>query len=291
MNDWERLLAHEPEGCFVAEWNGTLAGTATTTSYGTELAWIGMVLVHPEFRRRGIGKALLERCLSYLRQRNVRCIKLDATPLGKPLYVQLGFEEEWSLNRWHANPFRAAGPSFAAESQMHPKSAEPTPQSHDSSNRNGDARAGKLRAPSTLRLWKDSDTAQINRLDRATFGVDREPMLNSLAAKSCNVLVNAGTTGEVRGYGMLREGAKAYYLGPIVAESPGVALELTNALLSQAPGPAIYWDIPDSNAAAIAIAKELGFAIQRPLLRMFLGQNDSPGNCRHYFGIADPAIG
>src|SRR5437870_2531869 len=46
-NDWRRLLTHEPRGCFIAEWDGSPAGTSTTTCYGTDLAWIGMVLVDP----------------------------------------------------------------------------------------------------------------------------------------------------------------------------------------------------------------------------------------------------
>src|SRR5215510_8173248 len=90
--DWERFLALEPNGCFLAEWNGAPAGTATTTVYGTELAWIGMVLVHPDYRRRGIGRALLEHCIEHLREREVRCIKLDATPAGKKVYDGLGFK-------------------------------------------------------------------------------------------------------------------------------------------------------------------------------------------------------
>ena len=44
MEDWERFLSAEPDGCFLAEWNGASAGTATTTVYERELAWIGMVL-------------------------------------------------------------------------------------------------------------------------------------------------------------------------------------------------------------------------------------------------------
>src|SRR6266581_1863470 len=61
IDDWQTFLVLSPEGCFVAEWNGSPAGTATTVCYGKELAWIGMLLVHPAFRRRGIGRALLAR--------------------------------------------------------------------------------------------------------------------------------------------------------------------------------------------------------------------------------------
>ena len=103
LNDWKRFLDLSPQGCFIAEWNGTCAGTATTLCYGGDLAWIGMVLVHPDFRGRGIGRALLNHCVAYLRGRGIRCIKLDATPQGKLLYDRLGFQEEWPLTRWE-NP-------------------------------------------------------------------------------------------------------------------------------------------------------------------------------------------
>jgi len=92
FDDWERFLALEPDGCFLAECNGAPAGTATTLVYGPDLAWIGMALVHPDYRRRGIGRALLERCLEHLRVREVRCVKLDATPLGKRPRLQRGMD-------------------------------------------------------------------------------------------------------------------------------------------------------------------------------------------------------
>ncbi|NOY01032.1 MAG: GNAT family N-acetyltransferase, partial [Verrucomicrobia bacterium] len=104
LTDWRRFISLQPNGCFIAEWNGEPAGTATTTCYGKDLAWIGMVLVHPDFRRRGLGKALLEHCITYLRDdQKIRCVKLDATPEGQPLYEKLGFNAEWSLKRWVGN--------------------------------------------------------------------------------------------------------------------------------------------------------------------------------------------
>jgi GNAT superfamily N-acetyltransferase len=98
-DDWRRLLALEPEGCFAACEGGRVVGTATTTTYGADLAWIGMVLVDPEFRRRGIATRLMQECLGYLRGR-VATVKLDATPAGQPVYEALGFVEEGRLERW-----------------------------------------------------------------------------------------------------------------------------------------------------------------------------------------------
>src|SRR5215467_8460332 len=72
--DWQTLLQHEPNGCFAAVLDDQLVGTTTTTSYGSELAWIGMVLVRPDQRRKGIATKLLETALDYLR---VSTVKLD----------------------------------------------------------------------------------------------------------------------------------------------------------------------------------------------------------------------
>jgi len=99
-DDIRRLVEYEPEGCFIAEMNGVPVGTVSTTSYGTKVAWIGMMLVLPEYRRRGIARKLIQTSIDYLQRRNVMCIKLDATPLGQPLYEQLGFHAEWDFQRW-----------------------------------------------------------------------------------------------------------------------------------------------------------------------------------------------
>ena len=98
--DIDRLLALEPEGCFAACIDGQVVGTTTTTTYGTELAWIGMVLVDPEYRRRGIATALMRTALNYLNRRKVRTVKLDATAAGQPIYKAFGFQPESLLERW-----------------------------------------------------------------------------------------------------------------------------------------------------------------------------------------------
>src|SRR5438094_512550 len=45
--DWRRLLDLEPDGCFVAELDGTPSATLATCIFGA-VAWIAMVLVQPQ---------------------------------------------------------------------------------------------------------------------------------------------------------------------------------------------------------------------------------------------------
>src|SRR6267154_1258626 len=98
--DWMRFLEGDVEGSFVVELDGVIRGTAATIVYGGRFAWVGMVLVDPEYRGRGIGTRLLERCIEHLDSLRVPCIKLDATPQGKPVYDKLGFAPEYELERW-----------------------------------------------------------------------------------------------------------------------------------------------------------------------------------------------
>jgi hypothetical protein len=62
-------------------------------------------------------------------------------------------------------------------------------------------------------------------------------------------------------------------------------------LAAQAPGQPIFWDILDDNVDAVQLAESLDFTPQRPLLRMFRGQNTCPGDPRRQFAIADPSTG
>lgn len=109
--DVARLLALQPDGCFAACVGDLVVGTTTTTAYGTDLAWVGMVLVDPDFRRRGIATVLLETALRHLDGRGVRTVKLDATPAGRLVYERLGFVAEHVFERWTGPAPAASAPA------------------------------------------------------------------------------------------------------------------------------------------------------------------------------------
>jgi GNAT superfamily N-acetyltransferase len=108
--DWRLFLHRNPSGNCVAVHDGKVVGTAATLDYGP-FAWISMVLVDPAVRGRGLGTALLEQTLEILR--DSACARLDATPLGEPVYRKLGFEDEYALERWErpAGPVNSATPA------------------------------------------------------------------------------------------------------------------------------------------------------------------------------------
>src|SRR5262249_1736529 len=98
--DWHRLGALEPEGCFGVEVDGGIVATTTVTCYGRSLAWIGMVVTRPDYRRMGFARRLMTHALDYCERRGIDWIKLDATDFGRPLYAALGFRDECILERW-----------------------------------------------------------------------------------------------------------------------------------------------------------------------------------------------
>lgn len=250
LTDWQRLLALEPDGCFLAEIDGHPVGTATTTVYGdADLAWIGMVLVEELSRRRGVGGSLLEHAIAYLRdEREVACIKLDATPAGQALYEKLGFVAEWGLRRWQATV---------------------------------PGRGSTAMVDDTEREF----SAETLEFDQRAFGADRSALLNALATDALSICRSGS------GYGILRAGSKASYLGPVLASSWAEARGLIESLLASAPAGGIFWDIPDHCEEAIQFAEESGFAEQRQLVRMALGGAKLNEDPQSVFAIAEPALG
>jgi GNAT superfamily N-acetyltransferase len=90
---------------------------------------------------------------------------------------------------------------------------------------------------------------------------------------------------EPGGYLLHRPGARAYYLGPCVADSPQTAERLLRRALSELAADHYFWDILPANAPAVALARQLNFAPLRKLTRMVLGPNPAQDETRIY-GIA-----
>jgi GNAT superfamily N-acetyltransferase len=71
--DWQLLVSLHEEGCLLVECDGKIVATTTLICYGDRLAWLGMVLTHTEYRRRGFARLLVEAALKIAEAQGSDC--------------------------------------------------------------------------------------------------------------------------------------------------------------------------------------------------------------------------
>lgn len=256
--EWRRFLENSPRGCFVMEHGGKLAGTATTICYENRFAWIGMVLVDPEYRKQGIGTALLKKAIEHLDGSHIATMKLDATPQGKPIYMKLGFVKEYEIERWIL--------------KRPPRVVSPLPQS-------------------TCSPLHDLQRKQIFSVDRELFGADRSVLLRALHEESPEFATAVWEGELLQGYAFGRRGLFADHLGPWMARDQAAAEKILGGFLGQSSRETIIVDCLKSNAVAAELLRGCGFAPSRPLTRMVRGTNLHPGKPDLFCAILGPEFG
>jgi len=92
-----------------------LVASAALLPYSADNAWISMVLVTENWRRRGIATRLVDACLAAAAKQGFTTW-LDATPAGATVYGPLGFEPTLQLRRLrldHAVSTKAEAPQLS----------------------------------------------------------------------------------------------------------------------------------------------------------------------------------
>lgn len=253
--DWELFLTMSPDGCRVAtDEAGVVIGSVATVRYGEALSWIAMVLVEPARRGERIGTRLLEEALRLLD--GVPTVRLDATPAGRHVYVPLGFEPEYGLQRLERLP--GAG---------------------------GSAELSPTATPGvTVRPMTEGDLVEILALDRTAFGADRGSLLRAFQAGAPDYAWVAGGDA-VEGFLLGRHGHAFDHLGPLVARDEQVARALVDRCLAAHTGRPFILDAPPHEAWTRWLASR-GFTVQRPFLRMYRGPRRHEERLDRIFAIA-----
>ena len=272
-DDWRMLLRLAPATAFAAvddereASDEPILGTAIGIDYGA-FAWIAMMLVDPAHRGRGIGRRLLEAAMDAVP--STLPIRLDATPLGRPLYQRYGFEDEATLTR----------------QVRHARLEPPAPSKAGGSSEPG--------APAVARPLTDADLAVVLEQDRETFGGTRSSVLEWAfrgAARYARVL---RSDDGVMQYCLGRPGRLFDQIGPVVANDDETAHALVRAALAEAGDAPVAVDAFDDRLAFADALRADRFVVERPLFRMCrpapsgLGDRPvAPGNARE-FAILGP---
>lgn len=250
--DW-RLMLGIGHGWGVMLPDGTLAASTLVLPYG-RFAWVSMVLVLPEHRRRGYATRLLHTALADLETRSLTPI-LDATPAGRTVYVQEGFRDTWGFRRFKLQRAR-------------------TPATR----------------PGGVRALREGDWPQLLALDTRAFGASRELLLRALAARLPQAALVCDGSAGLDGFLLGRDGREASQLGPLVARSAEAARTLLAAGLASVPAP-LYVDAMEREPGLGAWLESLGFEFQRPFTRMVRGAPAAPGEAGLVFCPAGPELG
>lgn len=244
-----KIVGHKAE-------TGEICSSAAIIPYDNDLASIGMVIVHPNYRGLGLGKETTKNCVNLVPDNTA--VMLIATPDGKPLYERLGFRVVSSVHKFTCKDLKQAEIITDME----------------------------LRAET----MNGHDIQDVVEIDRLAFGDSRERFLQARIKQSHLALVLKDSTGKIHGYGLSIQGPENLILGPIVApETKGAAI-LINELARNHHGK-LRIDVPDGKESFMTFLRELGFEKASNPPVMMKNADEMPLRNNHLFGIAAQIFG
>lgn len=234
LHDAECFYAADPTGFFVGELQGEPVASISVVKYGAGFAFLGLYIVRPEFRGRGLGWALWQQAMQSAAGRQVG---LDGVVEQQANYRKSGFELAWRNVRYEGRGV-----------------VRPADNPH-------------------LVPLADLPFERVHGYDQAFFPADRANFLRTWIAQEDALALGFLEYGQLRGYGVLRRCRAGWKIGPLFADQERIAEALFVALAGHAAGDeAVYLDIPESHAAALALVRRHGMRMVFETARMYTGQ-------------------
>ncbi|EPZ41025.1 GNAT family N-acetyltransferase [Alicyclobacillus acidoterrestris] len=235
---------------------GRLIASAGIYIYGTSLSSLGVVMVDRAFQRRGLGRRMVERCLTEVAKTDTP-VTLVATSEGFPLYASLGFQTVGQVYRYQKDSIHSDDtlPNHAGMSKM-----------------------------------TEADLAEVIRMDEVAFGAPRSALLHTLFSQMQEGYMVRDATGAVRGMAIAVCRGACLVIGPLVAHAETTAMALVQRIAASFDGP-VRLDVPSHQAAFVAQLASHGFRERMASPVMCLGRTNLPGQRDLLFAIADPAFG
>ncbi len=286
LADLEVAWSFDPQG-FIALRHAAegkaqeLVGGGAVLSYGGQCGFMGLFIMRADHRGQGLGRVLWHERLRRLQARLQpgAFIAMDGVLNMAPFYAAGGFVRHYEDLRFQglANPDALA------------------------------ASAGSDHLPLATVPLANVPFAEVDAYDREVFGRPRTGFLRRWLAvngghgvavlqaaatgmEGGEASAASGTRSRLRGYAFLRPCLNGYKFGPVFADDAATARALLRDLMARVPGQTVALDVPQPNAAALAIVRELGWANPFNCAKMFLGP-PPPDTTSRVFGVTSFEFG
>jgi ribosomal protein S18 acetylase RimI-like enzyme len=260
LNDAELFWTTDPEAFIAAELEGQLIAGGAITSYQGAFGFMGLFIVVPELRGRGLGNTLWharrERLLARLRPG--AGIGLDGVFEMQDYYAKGGFVFSHRDIRFRAEiPERPEIPAAGNENII-PLAEVPFDQVLD--------------------------------YDRTCFPAPRPTFLTGWISQPEALALACRRDGKLSGYGVARRCQEGCKIGPLFADDARAAEALYAHLAELAAGGPLFLDAPENNPPALELVHRHGMKEVFGCARMYLGP---PPDLAHHriFGVTTFELG
>ncbi|MBE7637252.1 GNAT family N-acetyltransferase [Sneathiella sp. P13V-1] len=224
---WRVILACST-GYAVYHLSGEMAGCAFAVKFGAGRGNIGVVIVRPEYRGKGIASHMMDLAEGHILENGKGTVTLVATEDGYPVYEHRGYEV---ISKCY---------------EMFSRSEE---------------KRGEVPHLPNVRFSSISDKnfSDVLLFDKREFAEDRSHGLTALREASISsVVLNDVGTGEILGFGIIYPRADMLKIGPVVAKEQAQA-EAIVKMLSYGKQGIIRTDVFAHQPGYIEFLKSLGF--------------------------------
>jgi len=241
----------DPLGFFIGELDEEAVATLSVVNYGDRFAFLGFYIVRPDLRGRGYGLRIWHAGMAHA---GARTVGLDGVIAQQENYKRSGFTLAYRNVRYGgvvaADPARAAGVVDLATVPLQDIVAD-------------DATVFPARRTGFLRAW----TSAPGHVGRALL-----------------------RDGKLAAWGVIRSCRRGCKIGPLVADDSAAAAAVFDALVAAKGGGEIFLDVPEPNAAAVALARSRALAPVFETARMYTGPI-RPLALKRGFGVATFELG
>jgi len=242
LKDGACFLAADPHGFFGAFAKDQLIGGIAAVRYGPRFGFIGLLIVHPEFRGGRAGPELAQAAIGHLGE---RIIGEDGVLAKEKHYHHIyGFETAHRQLRYLGK---------AGSLQSGP--------------------IAPLEAATELVDARKLPAGVLNAFDGLYFPGPRAAFLRQWIHAQGHQAIGCLQGHPVKtlvGYGVIRSTPLGHKIGPLFAKNQAIARAILAKLVEGlAPGDPVIWDIPAPNGLAVRLAKDAGMEVVFETARMY----------------------